>query len=1321
MATRTVIFTALPNGVASSGRPQLSVHIAPRLVPTGPGDGQLQDFAEWEVWPNQTLTPWQVQFGSGEIVPANVVTSPAANPARWSALFDPTSLVRGRPSAEDFTSRKVRSYPVGNVFGHLQTQYATMAATTGDQYPDRNQLGPFINPLRPELIVEMLQQIEKELVAPNFTIGPAPPNPTKDFAQLKRFHTPSALRKDPFDPADNATVPKFDFHQMLALAQDHPMLLRLLGLVVDLELTRFPRTGGLTTVRVFPTPSPAFPSGTTSSSPLTECTIATSPPAFRAEPSAGNLEVSDGYLRLEDPNVFGVIPVDQDGGGLKAMDVSSLIERSGQHSSIDTPTTFSLPVLRSRGIAVFQTGRALALHTDKFVRAKTIDADVATGSSPGQNITLFAEDVMQGVRFDAIDSGIGIWRSLSARTGQLNFLNGPAIETISADEGMTIVGATGAFDGSTDDLYVGETITSWNGWSLGAPRPAKVIDNDDALVDGSSVAHPNGFPLEISHQVAAGSLPRLRFGHTYQLRGRTVDLAGNSVSLSDPSVAHASPRVQFGRLDPVESPAILLRQGRGPGEAVDRAVLRSNYNVAPSPATTERHLLASKVSELTAEMHGMFDTPSPGSMVDVNAYNLIAGRESKQVTDLASSQPDPAGGGAFIFDVDHVRAPYLPDPVSTGALLRGVGGGTDEVALTWDGVWPDLGDVRVVMNEQPSPPAFPPFVYSAALQQLDLYVAKADTLTVRMSTLPDVAKIREFGLWPWISAAGLLTPQLRTDVEAGRNWMFTPFRTITFVHAVKQPLVPLTWQFLRASRAPGDTFAVLDGAGAFSRKSTARIDLDASWDEYIDAGPGAALPTRPDPDNPGLWLDRPVNQAIPISAPVPEPGPGGSPADIWHTTEVPAPGPRHEFHDTKHRNVNYPTRVYSRFDEYFRKDAGIDFGVNNPVLVDAAGIVKGSMRITKLVSGKTLSYTEGIDYSVDLVTGEVTRLVGSAMPDQVHASWVPDPNDRVGPPTVQPIDILSSVRPDAPKIVYVIPTFQSQDSRLLLQHRRERIGAGVRVYLERPWWVTGGGEMLAVVMAANPPLGPQAVLGPDAALVSTQWGVDPVHAGAITPESPAVTNFPLRVEDSNPRGVPEAPGVDLAVAGHAVGFDGVRDLWYCDIDIDTGSAYFPFVRLALARWQPDSLGTLDLSPVVLTDYVQLAADRVATVTPPLIVKRGAKPAYSVSLTGPGYGTTTTDSSGLRAQVTVQQQIVGMTGPLAWESVGRPVVLTRFTTSGPTVTFTGSVRLPIGVALAQLRLLFEEFEQIRVDADDPNLGTAPKFGNRVVYADIVTLG
>ena len=77
MATRTIIWTALPNGISGNNLPLLSVHIAPRLVPTGPGDGQLQDFSEWQTWPNTALTSWTVEFGSGEQIGANVVTSPA--------------------------------------------------------------------------------------------------------------------------------------------------------------------------------------------------------------------------------------------------------------------------------------------------------------------------------------------------------------------------------------------------------------------------------------------------------------------------------------------------------------------------------------------------------------------------------------------------------------------------------------------------------------------------------------------------------------------------------------------------------------------------------------------------------------------------------------------------------------------------------------------------------------------------------------------------------------------------------------------------------------------------------------------------------------------------------------------------------------------------------------------------------------------------------------------------------------------------------------------------------------------------------------------
>jgi len=50
-----------------------------------------------------------------------------------------------------------------------------------------------------------------------------------------------------------------------------------------------------------------------------------------------------------------------------------------------------------------------------------------------------------------------------------------------------------------------------------------------------------------------------------------------------------------------------------------------------------------------------------------------------------------------------------------------------------------------------------------------------------------------------------------------------------------------------------------------------------------------------------------------------------------------------------------------------------------------------------------------------------------------------------------------------------------------------------------------------------------------------------------------------------------APAV--AVAGHTVSYDQDRSLWYSDIQFDwstkSGTSYFPFVRLALARYQPE--------------------------------------------------------------------------------------------------------------------------------------------------------
>jgi hypothetical protein len=295
--------------------------------------------------------------------------------------------------------------------------------------------------------------------------------------------------------------------------------------------------------------------------------------------------------------------------------------------------------------------------------------------------------------------------------------------------------------------------------------------------------------------------------------------------------------------------------------------------------------------------------------------------------------------------------------------------------------------------------------------------------------------------------------------------------------------------------------------------------------------------------------------------------------------------------------------------------------------------------------------------------------------------------------------------------VYVVPTFSWNATNTVTGGTaRTRMGGGLRVYLERPWWSSGEDELLGVVTAVN--ASGQSPLAADVTRFATQWGVDPVHSGAKTADVADPTRFPLRVATGTNLSVAEAPNVALAVAGHTVGFDDTRDLWYCDLQVDTGPAWMPFVRLALARYQASALTGLELSPIVQADFIQLAADRTATITP------GTKPRhYNVQLTGPSYATTTADPIGLRATATVQGRVQGLTGPLSWTKAGARIELTRQDLPGPTVVYTGALTVSAGTLAAGARILFEEFEQVESDgASVPSL----EYGNRPVYADAVEL-
>ena len=101
--------------------------------------------------------------------------------------------------------------------------------------------------------------------------------------------------------------------------------------------------------------------------------------------------------------------------------------------------------------------------------------------------------------------------------------------------------------------------------------------------------------------------------------------------------------------------------------------------------------------------------------------------------------------------------------------------------------------------------------------------------------------------------------------------------------------------------------------------------------------------------------------------------------------------------------------------------------------------------------------------------------------------------------------------------------------------------------------------------------------------------------------------------------------IPFTAVGHQVSYDDAhgRRLWYCDIQMDMGEAYFPFVRLALARYQPQSLPNAHLSRVVLADFMQLAPDRAASITfDPMDPTSVQLAVNGLTYTGPGTATMT---------------------------------------------------------------------------------------------------
>ena len=1289
MIRQTITWTAIPDGIKSDGKLKLSVLVSPRLesdeiIPphTTPILKQFPDFLDW----TSNKIEFSVAFQEGNSFRnfnAKIVSLPTKKP--WSSIFNETTTVQSY-IPDKYSDRVIRSYPVSDVAQYLRKQYQKIATSSATQFPTVSQL---IEELSLDKIVfdweilqgvrvrpahlddDLNQELDEKLKKHGTVPPPAPgqePNPALDFFQVKRFHQPhndvdveaTTAHKNPqWTQYQHAKIekPRIDFHQMVSSLGQYPNLMRYFGLVIDLEVVV---PSGVTLpdsslVWILPIWSPSVVN-TKNVSPKTSYMKGFVP---KIGPNINH--VNNRMLALNDQSMYSLVQVDVDGAAIKLMNFASNLLRSQSTSfkTTDTPNAFSVPSLRSGGISVARIGKGFDLLS-QFKKADSYNSSLS-----GSDIVLNAEDLVRGYRVDIFDISTSKWHSLCRRRGEYNFISAGLQITDEDEEGYISTGMTESATGLVEspsmstkpDLYVSESMFRWSGWSLSVPRPVTRLNSDNAPEKYTPEAQTE-FKMVTKFNVVKGSLPRLRFGSSYQVRVRIVDLAGNSLSWRDMDSSSASNVMQYSRFEPISAPAVILKNSLAnlPGESDELLVIRAPNDSLSKDGdstieTTERHIVPPAGSFSIAEAHRKFDDPNiPRNQL----YDTITSKE---------------GSFQEVQTEDRLIMPYLPDPISRGAAFLGMPGlkspraimglpgapaneettyhssspkeivnlsSIEKPPITLIKVdfgqseeWPNTKPfiLKVVGILQGDPVKEPEFQYSTRI--LTVFVPQAEITTVRLSSYITDDDMNLMSIWNWITESGEpaeLIDKLHYYALQGRHWMITPFRDITLVHAVQQPLGVPAFNNLHSTRKIGDTFATLIDDLSINVKSTGKIDILASWTDKID----------------DLSFDKyqeivRTDHAFDIQVGYPDPeNPDKNTVNIEHV---------HKFADTKHREVNYVIMATTRFKEYF-------------------------------------------------------------IPKDVEK----DKSIRLSEP--KSINILSSARPDAPKVLYVVPIFDWKRNSSPSSLQSNRMG-GLRVYLERPWYSSGDGERLGVIVLTPSAGASLPAVAPDKLKpYITQWAGDPIWLSETSEFSPDIDDFILADKSESGLTLEELDGMvpqgnyKIAVAGHPVGFDTSRGLWYCDIEINTHGVYYPFIRLALVRYQENSVTHTEgqsvkdvkLSRVVLADFAQLVPNRSVSV-----VFNRTRTVLDVTVTGQK------GTSGNTFDIKLEKRNEQVGGDLGWDPVNLTVNPKSNLPRG--ALWGGIVALPEPSINKSLRLVIREYESFLTQQSETS---------RLVYAETLEL-
>lgn len=825
---------------------------------------------------------------------------------------------------------------------------------------------------------------------------------------------------------------------------------------------------------------------------------------------------------------------------------------------------------------------------------------------------------------------------------------------------------------------------------------------------------------------------------------------------ADPVVDLITPLRPFLRWDPVQPPAVVSRHEFSAGESLRQVVIRSGvtqdldtleitieppevYGPAHSAfryrPTSERHLVPPKTSQSEAELHGAFDRAigagnadrrtesvavalrEAGTLFDTHVPRLDdpSIRDLQDGIDLAADPTVPAStlktlplppgeppapGQYIIHDTDDLVLPYLPDVLARGISLVFPEAGRDRLiafpfsaegfTARYQGLWPEQRPIRLVLGGANT------LGGRLVGRRLEILLPPGDVQRFRLATALDRDELDLFGLWRSLPTAIRNNPDVAEAAADGWMWALTPFDDVTLVHAVPRPLeAPRPTKLLASRATQGATDAFLFGGVDVHGPSTEELTAEARWVDPVDDLSLPAPEEQPPPQQAIAFTTR-INEAEDLAilyggddgvVTVPGAGP------VWLHNAV------HRIGDTKHHTIQYRLRATTRFREYF--------------------------------DAETLTAADG---------------------DGDPEAPVDDGQSVVGPEFT--LSIPSSARPAAPVIHAVLPLFRwdigTEPEQPVATRRRRR--AGVRIYIERPWYSSGEGELLGVLLAPG---------GNDATATRhpvSQWGADPIWVSA------PVARRGMYLELDNllrAAGIDDRPGDALPVTspetlplasisgkppvtvlGYRPQYNLDRGLWYVDVAIDPGSTFWPFVRLAVARYQPDSIADCHLSAPVQCDFVQLSPERTASVSRTDVrhVRVVVSGPIGVREAPPGHAPAITDLTPTidryadwvamhRTMVArLQRRDPAIPTDLGWETVAVEELTVRgFGRNVFETAWVGELEAPQNLPLRtpgqnpDWRVTIEEWERLPGDPEDlANPDSATVWEQRLIYADEVAL-